>query len=322
MTDRSALWLPGRSPGRRTAPRAGSLLFLLVATLVFPGDARGQELEPRAFSAVPVRVNFVALGYNYSFGNYLLDPSIPIENGRGKVHSVAGVYVRTFSLLGMSAKTDAVVPFAFGDWEGDVEGARATRSATGFGDPAFRLSVNFLGAPALDLPAFAKYRPGTIVGASLRVFVPLGQYDRDRLINLGANRWTFMPRVGASRRLGKWTVEALATVRLFTTNSDFFGGNTLEQDPLWAVQGGVSYVFGRGGWIAVDGGWAWGGRTTVNGTPAAEDQQSARFGATLNYPLTRRASLKLVWVSGITARLGADFDTIGLFYQYRWGGGL
>jgi hypothetical protein len=269
-----------------------------------------------------VSVNFAALGYNYSFGNYLLDPSIPIENGQGNVHSLTGAYVRTFSLFGMSAKADAVVPFAFGDWEGDVEGERATRSATGFGDPAFRLSLNFLGAPALGLPAFARYRQGTVVGASVRVLVPLGQYDPDRLINLGANRWTFIPRVGASRRLGSWTIEALATVRLFTTNSDFFGGSRLEQDPLWAIEGSVSHVFGRGAWIAVDGGWAWGGLTTVNGTPATEDQQSARFGATLNYPLTARSSLKLTWVSGITARLGADFDTIGLFYQYRWGGGL
>jgi len=288
----------------------------------FSGTALSQELEPRAFSPVPVSVNFVALGYNYSFGNFLLDPSIPIEDGTGRVHSLAAGYVRTFDFFGMSAKADAILPFATGKWEGKLQGQDTSRVATGFGDPAVRLSVNFVGAPALGMPEFARYQQGTIVGASLRVIVPVGQYDPDRLINLGANRWTFMPRFGVSRRLGNWTLEGLATARLFTTNSNFFGGGTFEQDPLWAVQGSVSWVFRRGAWLAVDGGWAWGGRTTANGAPATEDQQSARFGATLNYPLTRRGSLKLVWVSGITARLGADFDTIGLFYQYRWGGGL
>jgi len=233
-----------------------------------PGTALSQELEPRAFSPAPVGVNFVAVGYNYSFGNFLLDPSIPIEDGTGKVHSLAAGYVRTFSLLGMSAKADAILPFATGRWEGVLQGQDTSRVATGFGDPALRLAVNFVGAPALGMPQFARYRQGTIVGASLRVIVPLGQYDPDRLINLGANRWTFIPRFGVSRRLGSWTVEGLATARLSTTNADFVGGNTFEQDPLWAIQGSVSWVFGRGAWLAVDGGWAWGGRTTVNGTPA------------------------------------------------------
>lgn len=298
-----------------------ALAGALVSLTWVAGALRAQELEPRSFSPAPVSVNFAALAYNYSFGNYLLDPSIPIEDGKGRVHSLAGAYVRTFSLFGMSAKADAILPFATGDWEGELAGQDTSRTATGFGDPSVRLSVNFLGAPALGIPRFLTYRQGTIVGASLRVYMPLGQYDPDRLINLGANRWTFMPRLGVSRRLGRWTLEALGTARLFTTNSNFVAG-TFEQDPLWAVQGSVSYVFAGGAWLAVEGGWAWGGRTHINGVPANEAQDSSRFGATLTYPLTSRASLKLTWISGIATRLGADFDTVGLLYQYRWGGGL
>ncbi len=222
----------------------GILLLLLAAGLLVAGSATrlsAQDLEPRAFSPSPVSVNFAAMGYGYSLGNVLLDPSIPLEDGTGKVHSMIGAYVRTFSFFGMSAKADAVVPFAFGDWKGTLAGQDTTRSATGFGDPAVRLSVNFVGAPALEIPRFMTYRQETIVGASLRVIVPLGQYDNTRLINLGTNRWTFIPRLGVSRSLGRWTLEGIVSAWLFADNADFFGV-TLEQDPLWAIQGNVSYV--------------------------------------------------------------------------------
>ena len=284
-------------------------------------DLGAQDLEPRAFSPVPVSVNFAALGYGYSFGNILLDPSIPLEDGSGKVHSLVGAYVRTFSFFGMSAKADAIVPFAFGDWEGRLAGQDTSRSATGFGDPAVRLSVNFVGAPALEMPRFMTYRQGTVVGASLRVIAPLGQYDNTRLINLGTNRWTFIPRLGVSRRLGHWNLEGVLAAWLFTANPDA-QGRRLQQDPLWAIQGSVAYVLDGGAWVAVDGGWGSGGRASVNGVPGTERQENARFGATAAYPLTKRASLKLAYVGGASTRLGADFDSLILLYQYRWGGGI
>jgi hypothetical protein len=301
--------------------RVGILAAVLALLPALASRLVAQELEPRAFAPVPTGVNFVAAGYGYSFGNVLLDPSIPVEDGTGKVHSLVGAYVRTFSFFGMSAKVDAIVPFAFGDWEGKLAGQDTSRSATGFGDPSVRLAVNFIGAPALEIPRFMTYRQGTIVGASLRVVAPLGQYDETKLINLGTNRWTFIPRLGVSRRLGHWTVEGVGSVWLFTANPDFLGTH-LQQDPLWTLQANVSYTFDGGAWLAVDGGWGSGARANVNGVKADTDQQNARFGATAAYPLTRRASLKLSWISGASTRLGADFDSLVLLYQYRWGGGL
>ena len=284
-------------------------------------DLGAQDLEPRAFSPAPVSVNFAAVGYGYSFGNVLLDPSIPLEDGTGKVHSLIAAYVRTFSFLGMSAKADAIVPFAVGDWEGRLAGQDTSRSANGFGDPAVRLSVNFVGAPALEMPRFMTYRQGTVVGASLRISMPLGQYDNTKLINLGTNRWTFAPRIGVSRRAGHWNLEAIASARFYTDNPDLLGSR-LEQDPLFALQGSVAYLFERGAWIAVDGGWGSGGRASVDGNKSGTRQENARFGATVAYPLTKRASLKLTYIGGASTRLGADFDSFILVYQYRWGGGL
>ena len=38
--------------------------------------------------------------------------------------------------------------------------------------------------------------------AALTWIIPAGQYDRTKLVNLGANRWSFKPEAGISRAAG------------------------------------------------------------------------------------------------------------------------
>ena len=294
--------------------------FALTLTLALAANGAAQELEPRAFSPVPVGMNFVAAAYGYSTGNILLETALPIENLTAKLHTPIAVYVRAIDFFGMSAKVDGVVPFATATWRGQLAGVDTSTSRTGFGDPKFRLAVSFLGAPAMRAREFRQFKQKTIVGASLQVTAPLGQYDPSKLINLGSNRWTFKPRLGISQALGRWVLDFYATAWLFTHNTDFFGGNTLDQAPFFALQAHVAYVFKSGVWVAVDGGLGGGGRTTVSGAEASVNQRNWRFGTTLAIPLAPQHSVKLAWVSGVSTRLGSDFDTYVIAYQFRWGG--
>ena len=95
---------------------------------------------------------------------------------------------------------------------------------SGFGDPRFRVSVNLFGSPALTAKEFANYKQDLIVGVSLQVSAPLGQYDDTKLLNLGNNRWSFRPELGFSKAWGPWTLEVAPSVTLFTVNPDFFYG--------------------------------------------------------------------------------------------------
>ncbi|MCL7966087.1 MAG: transporter [marine benthic group bacterium] len=281
-----------------------------------------QDLEPRAFSPAPVGLNFAALGYAYSYGNVVLDPALPISDGEADVHSVLGAYVRTIDFFGMSGKVDAAVPYvAYGKWTGLVEGVPDSTTRSGFGDPLVRLSVNFIGAPALKLPEFAQRKQGAVVGASFQVRMPLGQYDPTKIINLGTNRWTFKPRIGVSQPFGRWIVEGHGTAWFFTDNPDSFG-NRISQDPLWALDAHVARLFGTGIWASFDLGYIVGGRTESNGVPSTARQESLRGGATLALPLARRHSIKLGYFFGLYTELGSDFDNLLVVYQYRWGGGI
>ena len=134
-----------------------------------------------------------------------------------------------------------------------LNGQPREREMTGLADPRFRVSVNLFGAPALSAKEFANYKQDLIAGVSLQVSAPLGQYDDTKLLNLGGNRWSFRPEFGISKALGPWTFELAPSVIFFTDNTDFYGGNTFSQAPIYAVQGHILYNFQSGVWIALDG---------------------------------------------------------------------
>jgi len=281
-----------------------------------------QDIEPRAYSNAPIGVNFLIAGYAYTRGGLSFDSSLPITNPHLNTSSAVIAYATVLDLWGMSAKFDATVPYTWLSGTADYQGQPVQRTVSGFANPAFRLSVNLYGAPALTLKEFADWEQDLIIGASLRVVAPWSQYDDSKLVNIGTNRWSFKPEVGISKAIGPWTLEGEAGVTIYTDNKDFFGGNTLSRDPLYSLQGHVIYGFRSGIWASLDATYFSGGRTTLNGVLNSDLQQNWRVGGTLALPVNRLNSIKFYASKGVSARTGNNYDLLGVAWQYRWGGGL
>ena len=307
---------------RRARLRLLPLAALAAVAVASPVALRAQEIEPRAYSNAPVGVNFFIGGYAYTRGGIATGDTLPITNPHLRTSNAVDAFAHVLDLWGMSAKFDAVVPYTWLSGSADYQGAQVQRIVNGFADPAFRLSVNLYGAPALSLPEFASYRQDLIIGASLRVFAPWGQYDASRLINIGTNRWAFKPEIGISKAIDAWTFEFTAAATLYTENNDFYGRNTVSRDPLYSFQGHAIYSFANGVWGSFDATYFTGGRTTVNGALSADLQQDWRLGCTLAFPVDRQNSVKLYASSGVSARTGNNYDLLGVAWQYRWGGGI
>jgi len=284
--------------------------------------AHAQDIEPRAYSNAPVGVNFVVAGVAYSHGGLSLDPSLPVTDARLESSAAVLAYARVLDLWGVSGKFDAIVPYASLSGTAVYAGQPVERSIHGAANPLFRISANLVGAPALTLQEFAAYRQDLIVGVSLQVGVPLSQYDPTRLLNIGTNRWSAKPEVGVSKAIGSWTIEGQAAVTFYGDNTDFFGGSTRTQDPLYALQGHAIHSFRSGIWASLDLTYFAGGRSTIDGVAKNDLQQNWRVGATLAIPVDRRNSIKLAASSGVSARTGNNFDLLAVAWQYRWGGGL
>jgi hypothetical protein len=269
----------------------------------------------------PVGLNFLIAGYAYSTGSIATDPALPIEDADLTLHTGLLAYARSLDFWGRSGKVDVAVPYSGLSGTALFMDEEREREITGFHDPRLRLSVNVYGAPALSFEEFAAYRQDLIVGFSLAVTAPLGQYDDDKAVNLGTNRWSFKPELGVSKALGPVTLELVAGATVYTENDDFLG-RTREQAPLYSLQASVVYEIGWGIWGAVTTTYVTGGRTTVDGVKNDDRLDNVRLGATLSLPVNRHNSVRLYGATGVSTRTGGDFDVIGIAWQYRWGAGF
>jgi hypothetical protein len=278
-----------------------------------------QDLVPRAYVITPAGLNAIVVSWAYNSGEVLLDPTVPIKDLQAGFHVPVLSYYHSFRFLSRSANLAIGAPYAFGRFHGQVAGSDAGVTRSGLADARFRLSVNLHGGPAMKLAEFAKYRERTIVGASLTVVMPTGQYDPVRAINIGTNRWGFKPEMAVARRFGKWAVDAYGGAWIFTTNSQYYPGATVrEQNTIGSLEFHLGYYFRRTLWASADSNFWWGGSTVQNGVRNDDGARNSRVGGTLAIPFTRHQSFKFNISRGAVVRVGGNFTSVSLGWQYSW----
>jgi len=295
---------------------------IAIGLIATTSAIHAQSLEPRAYSNAPVGLNFLLVGFQNPKGALLFDPALPVEDISADIDMGFLGYVRTLDVAGKSAKFGVLLPYARFTAGGFVDGNFTTRDTSGLADPALFFAMNFHGAPALSLKEFNNYQQDTIVGFTLKLTAPLGKYEPDKLFNIGTNRWSFEPEIGVSQALGNWVLEGSAAVTFYTDNNNFFNGGTRQQDNVYSAQFHAIYSFPRNIWLAMSATYFTGGKTTINDVVRNDLQQNWRTGFTLALPVNRNHSIKLFGSRGISTRTGNNYDTAGIAWQYRWGGGI
>jgi hypothetical protein len=289
-----------------------------VTLLLLPVCASAQELTPGAYWPLPGGINILTVVNNVSWGDVTFDPSLPVDDARATINATAVAFTRTLSIAGRSAQVGVQLPVVGGHLEGLYLGAPTTLDRFGLGDPRLSFSVNLYGAPAMAPKAFASYRMHTLVGVSLTVASPLGQYDNTKIINLGTNRWSMKPELGLSHAAGRWVVELMAGVWLFTDNTDFNVGHTRAQNPIGSAQAHLTYRFSPRVWLAGDANFYTGGRTSVDGVEYQDFQRNSRVGGTFSWALHQHHSLRASISRGAYTTIGADFTSVAVGYNYAW----
>lgn len=276
------------------------------------------DVLPRMFTNVPVDTSYLSLGYQRSEGNVAVDPALALDV-EATMHTWVVGFSRAFAAFGQSALFTVVVPYADLSLTGVVGGAQVTAQDAEMADPKFTLAFNLSGAPALALQEFAGYRQKTIIGFNVEVTAPFGDYAETRRVNFGSNRWTVAPELGFGHRFRRFTVEGSVTGVFFSDNDQYLVSNTLKQKPIGVVRANLIYHFRRPGtWLGFSGLYLEGGETSLNGVERADLQSSSRMGAALSIPFARRHNLLFVYSSGVTTRIGADFDNYKVQYTRRF----
>ncbi len=321
----SAARRPGAARSCTVLPR----LVLLGALWYAAQGALAQELNPRAYVITPVATNAINLGYSHLEGELDLAGATPITEARAAVDLAAFGYYRSFGLLGRSANLALAIPYAVGDFSGIVAEVPKNARRSGLLDSSLRLSVNLIGGAAMDPKEFMQWRQDLLLGVSLKIVAPTGQYDPAELVNLGANRWAFKPEIGYSQRFSNWVLDGYAAVWFFTENPEFFSRNqyfpgvrSKTQSPVTALEAHLSYDVRQRLWISLDANYWSGGEASVNGVSnPATYQRASRVGITASIPLTARNSIKVSYSEGAYVHYGGNYRSIFASWQYGWVGG-
>lgn len=309
--------------------KAKSHVFrLILYGCLSTGVCHAQDLTPRAYVITPIHTNAVILTYSFKDGSILFDPTLPITNATGKLNIPIFSYYHTLSFFGRSANLAVYIPYAVGNFQGNVNGMPQAVYRSGLMDTFLRFSVNLIGGPAMTPKEFSAWRQKTILGASIRIDAPTGQYDPTKLINPGTNRWAFKPELGFSRRWRNWIFDAYTGVWFYTTNEEFFshnavspGVNTLSQAPVGSLETHVSYDFKWRLWASFDWNYWYGGNRSLNGveTPGSL-QANSRIGGTASVPISKHQSLKFSYNYGDIVRIGGNYHSVAVAWQYAWQG--
>jgi hypothetical protein len=276
----------------------------------------------------PVHSNAVTLSYSYSSGDVIFGSTFPVTGAVGQINLAIASYYHSVGLLGRSANITASMPYTVAHFRGEVTGRDAKAYRSGLMDLVLRFAINIQGGPALEPSEFLRWRQKTIVGASIKVIVPAGQYDPTKLINPSAHRWAFKPELGVSHRWGHWLLDGYGAVWLFTTNSEYLSpsahsrrNNTQKQAPVGALEAHLSYDVKPRLWASLDVNYWYGGRTTVNGAESRPTLQSnSRIGVTCSIPVSKHQSLKFSYSRGARIRFGGNGQNVSAAWQYSWVG--
>jgi hypothetical protein len=302
--------------------QAFSLAYLMAFEASSPNPVWAQDLSPRAYVITPLHSNAITLTYSFYNGSLQFNGAAPITNATGTYSVSVLTYYHAFGFLGRSANVNASLPYAVGNFQGNVVGLQQQIYRSGLVDLAARVSVNLRGGPSMPIQELRKWRQKTLLGVSLKVVAPTGQYDPTKLVNWGANRWAFKPEFGYSKRRGNVVFDSYAGVWFYTANPRYYSPpvpKRQSQEPIGSFEGHLSYDLRSRLWFSLDGNFWFGGVTSLTGiaNPATR-QTSSRIGATASFPLGKTQSMKVSYNNGDYVRFGGNYQSLSVAWQYSW----
>ncbi len=304
--------------------RVRIVLVSLLSILAAAARLSAQDLAPRAYVITPVHSNTATITWSFYDGGLNFNGTIPVSNATGTYYVSILTYYHSLNFFSRSANFTASLPYGVGTFQGDLSGQSRSVYRSGLLDSSFRFSVNLIGGPAMQPMEFAKWKQKRLLGLSLKMVAPTGQYSGAKLINWGSNRWAFKPEIGYSERWGHWVLDGYAGVWFYTTNPAFYAGPVTKpqnEAPIGAFEGHLSYDVRPRFWVSLDVNFWAGGITSLSGIQnLATKQTGSRIGGTASIPISKHQSIKVSYSNGTYIVFGGNYQNVSVAWQYYWSG--
>jgi len=207
---------------------------------------------------------------------------------------------------------------------GMTPGDLFSQSASGYADPTIQLDVNLFGtSPLKSTVDLLNYEPTWTLDAAVMLALPIGQYDDDKLVNMGLNRWwgriafPFKYHFGVFAPGYMSSFELTPSVWLFGGNDEFLG-QELENDPIWQLEAHLTHDFTRTFFGSLDLLYRAGFQSEINGVEMGEDLDIGDVGFTLNYQITDNLTVRTSYSSNVFGDDDLNNSVLRVQFVYGW----
>ena len=199
-----------------------------------------------------------------------------------------------------------------------------SQSASGYADPILQLDVNLFGTPPLKANfELLDYEPTWTIDAAIILGLPIGQYDADKLVNLGQNRWFGRIALPFKYHFGVFTpgymssLELTPSVWVFAENDDFLG-QKLENELMWQLEAHLTHDFTPNFWGSLDLLYRGGFQSEVNGVEMGDELDIGDVGFTLNYQVNDNLGIRTGFSSNVFGDDNLDNSMVRLQFVFGW----
>lgn len=211
----------------------GALACALLGT-----DALAVDVNVGDYTALPAGTNIAAWYQQWGHADRFNADGAPDATHGTRLRSNVSILrlIHFTQIAGITIDPQILLPF------GHVYDVKVARQAlgdnSGVADPILGVTFWLVNQPSAGVS-------GRYLGITPLLYLPVGQYDRDKGVNLGENRWKGDLQVGWIEPLrGRWAMELYGDAVFYGPNDDAgTGSQTLRQDPTYQVQTNLRYDF-------------------------------------------------------------------------------
>jgi len=207
---------------------------------------------------------------------------------------------------------------------GESLGIAFSQSSSGYADPSVQLDVNLVGTtPLISTVQLVNYEPTWTVDAAVMLAFPVGEYDEDKLVNMGLNRWWGRIAFPVKYHFGVFSpgymssFELIPSVWIFEENDDFLG-QTLDNDPLWQIEAHLTHDFTRTFYGSLDLLYRSGFQSEIDGVEVGDEVDIGDFGFTLNFHVTDNVAIRTSYSSNVFGDNDIDNSLLRIQFVYAW----
>ena len=321
-------------------PGLTSFLAILIMILLFGGQALAVDDGARAYwkgraGTQGVSFQHLRLDLQASDSQQFAPGQFIYANADIEATIFVANYVRHTTLFNRPSVLSLAV--AGGSVDADVNvkapsnfvppgksGIAFSESASGYADPSVQMVVNLFGTPPLKANFdLLDYEPTWNLDAAVMLGIPIGEYDNDKMVNLGLNRWFGRIAFPITYNFGVFTpgymksLELIPSVWFFAENDDFLG-QKMENDPMLQFEAHLTNDFTPSFYGSLDLLYRKGFQSEINGVEVGEELDIGDLGFTLNFSVNDNLSMRTSVSSNVFGDNDLDNSLIRLQLVYGW----